>query len=175
MNENTSTMYIIKKENIRDRLGQILGREGRELVEKKGGVKEVVNEGVYDPEIKLIPIPENEDWVVGLGGGEYLTAGLSVQLPPSSSSSAGGGSGTDYIELHNHWITEGNIQGPTGQINDDWHPTEEQLEALRHYLKALRITAPDEFNPHEQPPSEVLAWSKVKWLEGILEKVKVHQ
>ena len=165
-------MRVISTDEIQEVCEKLFDSDERELVNLRGDVRKVSRDGFY---VKFFPVPENEDWVVFTTSGEDLSAGLSIQIPSSPSPPDGDESGTDYIDLHSQWIRHDGMAGHDGQIGESWYPTEEQIEALRHYLEALRITAPDEFKPHEQPPSEVLAWSKVKWLEGILEKVKVHQ
>ena len=147
----------------------ILWRKKKELINKKGGVRKVLWSGLY---IKFIPVPDNEEWFILIIDGEDSIGGLSIQIPTTPLPPEGDKIGTDYIELHNQWMRHGGMLGHDGQISSPWYPTEEQIEALRHYLKAIRSAAPDDFKPHEQPPGEVLAWSKVKWLEGILEAAK---
>lgn len=165
-------MDVISKDDIREVCEKIFDMEESDLMNLRGGVRKVSQDGLY---IKFIPIPKNEDRVLLINKGEDLTGGLSIQIPSSPSQPEGDESGTDYIELHSHWIRHDGMAGHDGQISESWHTTEEQREVLRHYLKAIRITAPDEFKPQEQTPSEVLAWSKVQWLEGVLEKANVPQ
>jgi hypothetical protein len=163
-------MDIIKEERIgeiREKLSDM--EEKKELINLKGGVRKILWGGLY---FKFIPVPDNEEWFICIVDGEDIKGGLSIQIPSSPSPPGGDISGTDYIKLHNQWIWHGGMLGHDWQISSPWCPTEEQIEALRHYLKAIRSAAPDDFKPHEQPPSEVLAWSKVKWLEGILEVAK---
>ena len=85
--------------------------EDKELRNQKGGVRKVVSDGLY---IKFIPVPDNEEWVIGMGNCEDIIGGLSIQIPTTPSPPEGDESGTDYIELHNQWIWHGGMLGHDG-------------------------------------------------------------
>ena len=75
-------MYIIKKEIIREICENLFDMEDKELRNQKGGARKVSSDGLY---IKFIPVPDNEEWVIGMNNGEDITGGLSIQIPSTPS------------------------------------------------------------------------------------------